>query len=77
VLLGKVIQILVGGAVWLSSWSKRSLRREGSGRAVRSVASFATQYRTPGSLPCQTTPIPRFCMLCNLSVLCTSTGKSG
>jgi hypothetical protein len=53
---------------------ERSRRR--SGRAVRSVASFAMQYRTLGSPPCQTAAIPRLCMLCNLSVLCATTSKS-
>jgi hypothetical protein len=45
------------------------LRREGSGRAVRSVTHFATQYRTLGSLPCQTAPIP---VDIGVSGLCTS-----
>jgi len=31
------------GAVWIFILNKRSLRSEGSGRAARSVALFATQ----------------------------------
>jgi hypothetical protein len=46
------------GAVLIVILNKRFLRSEGSGRAARSVAFFATQNRALGSLPRQTAPIP-------------------